>query len=168
MAILIFVNIVVVIFNTIDKVKNKKRLAKLKKIREQRLKIVEILFDIKRSQVGKVGFEVRETDQEKEDRVILMSSLEQQGQDLDRLLNESSRPKKRGVRFSGKMQAPGKGKKKGKAKNTLDTIREEEHQSATMLIQEGSADASQADITKVQKPESALTVTNTDRDKRKS
>ncbi len=49
MLILTFVNMIVVVLNTSDKMKQKNRLKKIKKIREQRMQIVEMLFDLKKA-----------------------------------------------------------------------------------------------------------------------
>ena len=77
MLILAFVNMIVVVLNTSDKMKRKKKLKKLGIIREQRIRIIEVLAEIQRDQINSVGIKAPETKEEKEGRKLLLSSLEQ-------------------------------------------------------------------------------------------
>lgn len=91
MLIMIFVNFVVAGFNIADKVKTKKRREQLLKVRDQRAKILEIMFELRRDQhLGKIMFEpTADKKQETEERIVLMSALEEQGEELDRILGKS-------------------------------------------------------------------------------
>lgn len=80
MLLLTFVNIIVVVLNTIDKLRAKRRIATIKKIRAQRAEIMSLIFNLRTNSIGKIGIETIESDESQDRKILLDNSLERMDQ----------------------------------------------------------------------------------------
>lgn len=76
MLLLTFVNIIVVILNTIDKLRAKRRIETIKKIRAQRAEIMTMIFALRTNSIGKIGTDFVEDEEGADRKVLLETSLE--------------------------------------------------------------------------------------------